>query len=118
MRTEEVCRRRGICPNTFYRWKAKYADMEISDVRKLKALESENARLNLIGMYRRTFRYRGKPRDDKRLREQMRELAYRWPRCGSRRLIVLLHREGIEVNHKKAYRIYSEEDLNVRRKRT
>ena len=33
MRTEEVCRRHGICSNTFYRWKAKYADMEISDVR-------------------------------------------------------------------------------------
>jgi len=48
MRTEEVCRRRGICPNTFYRWKAKYADMEISDVRKLKALESENAPLKRI----------------------------------------------------------------------
>lgn len=48
MRTEEVCRRHGICSNTFYRWKAKYADMEISDVRKLKALESENARLKRI----------------------------------------------------------------------
>jgi putative transposase len=39
MKTEEVCRRHGICTNTFYRWKAKYADMEISDVRKLKALD-------------------------------------------------------------------------------
>ena len=47
----------------------------------------------------------------------MRELAHRWPRFGYRRLIVLLHREGIEVNHKKAYRIYTEEDLKVRRKR-
>lgn len=48
MRTEEICRRHGICSNTFYRWKAKYGDMEISDVRKLKALESENARLKRI----------------------------------------------------------------------
>ena len=48
MRTDDVCRRDGICHNTFYRWKAKYADMEISDVRKLKALESENARLKRI----------------------------------------------------------------------
>ena len=47
----------------------------------------------------------------------MRELAHRWPRFGYRRLIVLLSREGIEVNHKKAYRIYTEEDLKVRRKR-
>lgn len=48
MRTDDVCRRHGICSNTFYRWKAKYVDMEISDVRKLKALESENARLKRI----------------------------------------------------------------------
>jgi putative transposase len=48
MKTEEVCRRHGICTNTFCRWKSKYADMEISDVRKLKALESENARLKKI----------------------------------------------------------------------
>jgi putative transposase len=48
MRTDDVCRRHGICSNTFYRWKAKYGDMEISDVRKLKALESENARLKRI----------------------------------------------------------------------
>jgi transposase InsO family protein len=39
MKTEEVCRRHGTCTNTFYRWKAKYADMEVSDIRKLKALE-------------------------------------------------------------------------------
>jgi putative transposase len=39
------------------------------------------------------------------------------PRFGYRRLIVLLQREGIPVNHKKAYRIYTEEDLKVRRKR-
>jgi len=48
MKTEEVCRRHGICTNTFYRWKAKYADMEISDIRKLKALEDENTRLKRI----------------------------------------------------------------------
>ena len=48
MKTEEVCRRHGICTNTFYRWKAKYVDMEISDIRKLEALEDENNRLKWI----------------------------------------------------------------------
>ncbi len=48
MKTDDVCRRHGICSNTFYRGKTKYADMEISDVRKLKALESENVRLKRI----------------------------------------------------------------------
>ena len=37
--TKDLCRRHGICEGTFYRWKAKYADMEISDVRRLKTLE-------------------------------------------------------------------------------
>ena len=48
MKTDDVCRRHGICRITFYRWKAKYADMEIFDVRKLKALKSENVRLKRI----------------------------------------------------------------------
>jgi transposase InsO family protein len=60
---------------------------------------SERRACHLIGMHRWTFRYPGKPRDDRSLRERMRELAHRWPRFGYRRLIVLLRREGIEVNH-------------------
>jgi putative transposase len=48
MKTDELCRRHGICTNTFYRWKAKYADMEVSDVRRLKDLEEENGKLKRI----------------------------------------------------------------------
>lgn len=48
MKTEELCRRHGICTNTFYRWKAKYADMDVSDVRRLKDLEGENSQLKRI----------------------------------------------------------------------
>jgi putative transposase len=51
------------------------------------------------------------------VRERMRELAHRWPRFGYRRLGVLLRREGMAVNHKRIYRLYTEEDLKVRRKR-
>ena len=39
--TDEVCRRHGISPQTFYRWKAKYGGLEVSDAQKLKALEDE-----------------------------------------------------------------------------
>lgn len=46
--TKDLCRRHGISEGTFYRWKAKYADMELSEVRRLKALEAENARLKRI----------------------------------------------------------------------
>ena len=46
--TEEVCRRHGISPQTFYCWKAKYGGLEVSDAQKLKALEDENRRLKTL----------------------------------------------------------------------
>lgn len=48
MKTAEVCREHGISPNTFYKWKAKYGGLEVSDARKLKGLETENARLKRL----------------------------------------------------------------------
>ena len=45
LKTGDVCRRHGISEATFYNWKAKYGGMDVSDARKLKALEVENARL-------------------------------------------------------------------------
>lgn len=47
-RTSDVCRRHGISQATFYKYKAKYCGMEPSDARKLKALESENAKLKKL----------------------------------------------------------------------
>ena len=44
-KTEEVCRRHGISSATFYKWKSKYGGLEVSDARRLKALEDENKRL-------------------------------------------------------------------------
>ena len=46
--TSEVCRRHGISSATFYKWKAKFGGMEVSDARKLKSLETENARLKKL----------------------------------------------------------------------
>ncbi len=40
--TAEVCRRHGISKQTFYRWKAKYSGMSVSDAQKLNTLEDEN----------------------------------------------------------------------------
>lgn len=45
LKTGDVCRRHGISEATFYSWKSKFGGMEVSEARKLKALEVENARL-------------------------------------------------------------------------
>ena len=44
--TVDVCREYGISSATFYKWKAKYGGLEVSDARKMKALEDENDRPN------------------------------------------------------------------------
>jgi putative transposase len=48
MPTAEVCRRHGISSATFYKWKAKYGGLEVSEARKLRQLEDENARLKRL----------------------------------------------------------------------
>ena len=47
-KTPEVCRRHGISDATFYKWKAKYGGLEISEARRLKSLEDENRRLKKL----------------------------------------------------------------------
>ncbi|HEX2758103.1 MAG TPA: transposase, partial [Thermoanaerobaculia bacterium] len=46
--TKELCRRHGITETTFYRWKAKFGGMDVSDAKRLKQLEDENRRLKHI----------------------------------------------------------------------
>ena len=46
--TKELCRKHGISEPTFYNWKAKYAGMTVSEARRLKELESENAKLKKL----------------------------------------------------------------------
>ncbi|SJN58589.1 Transposase [Vibrio ruber DSM 16370] len=44
----ELCRKHGISDATFYTWRKKYAGMDVSEARRLKALEDENARLKKL----------------------------------------------------------------------
>lgn len=44
----DLCRKHGISDATFYKWRSKYGGMDVSDARKLKALEDENARLKRL----------------------------------------------------------------------
>lgn len=46
--TKEVCRRHGICVQTFYRWRNKFGGMQVDEARRLKQLEDENRRLKRI----------------------------------------------------------------------
>ena len=44
----DLCRRHGISDATFYTWRSKYGGMEVSEARRLKALEDENAKLKRL----------------------------------------------------------------------
>ena len=45
IKPQELCRKAGVSEQTFYRWKSKYGGMEVSDAKRLKALEEQNRRL-------------------------------------------------------------------------
>ncbi len=47
-RAVDVCRKHGISGATFYKWKAKYGGLEVSDAKRLRALEDENAKLKKL----------------------------------------------------------------------
>ena len=137
--------------------------MEVSDARRLKSLEDENAKLKrlladamldvstlremlgkkrltprarrdavtwaiaekgysqrracgLVGIAPKTYRYASIRPDDNGLRKRLRKLAHERRRFGYRRLHILLRRDGVEINHKKLFRLYREERLTVRRR--
>jgi putative transposase len=46
--TVDVCRKHGISSGTFYKWKAKFGGLDVSDAKRLKALEDENAKLKKL----------------------------------------------------------------------
>ena len=48
MKAAELCRKHGISEATFYAWKAKYGGLEVSEAKRLKGLESENAKLKKL----------------------------------------------------------------------
>jgi putative transposase len=47
-KTADVCRKHGISSATFLKWKAKYGGLEVSDAKRLKGLEDENAKLKKL----------------------------------------------------------------------
>lgn len=47
-KTADVCRKHGITNTTFYRWKSKYGGLDVSEAKRLRALEEENAKLKKL----------------------------------------------------------------------
>jgi len=78
---------------------------------------SERRACQLIGAPRSSQRYRSRRPASQELRARLRAHAEARPRWGYRRLHVLLDRDGVQVNHKRVYRLYREEGLAVRRRR-
>lgn len=68
-----------------------------------------------LGVSRSTLYYRSR-KDDVDLRNEIRRLAFRYKKAGYRMILSTLLRNGWSVNHKKVYRIYSEEGLKIRTK--
>ena len=77
---------------------------------------SQRRACRVIGVDRTSVRYRSGRPDDAGVRVRLRELAAQRRRFGYRRLLILLEREGLHMNHKKLRRLYREERLQVRRR--
>ena len=78
---------------------------------------SERVACKLAGISRTGFRYQAKPRNDQALRERLKALAVQQSAYGYLLLHGILKAEGLVVNKKRTYRIYTEEGLQVRTKK-
>ena len=78
---------------------------------------SERRSCEIVGLSRTTRRYAERPKnDDDELRKQICEIAHARRRFGYRRITAKLRKSGVIVNSKRVYRIYTEENLKVRRR--
>ena len=77
---------------------------------------SQRRACGLIGLEPKTYRYASTRGDDAAVRVRLRGLAGERRRFGYRRLLILLRREGLTLNHKKLFRLYREERLSVRKR--
>ncbi len=85
----------------------------IADHLTQKYQRSERSVCRAIGFARSSCRYKSIRPQEVELRQKIRENAAKFKRYGYRRIHVLLEREGIQINHKKLFRLYSQEGLKV-----
>lgn len=84
---------------------------------RMEYLISVNRSCSLIQFQKSVYYYKPKGRDDELLRMRMKEIAAVRVRYGFWRIYILLRREGFKDNHKRMYRVYKTEGLNLRSKR-
>ena len=162
MPVKELCRKHGFSEASYYLWKAKFGGMEVSDAKRLKALEAENAKLKkllaeamlekevtrevlrkkvvsapsrrkvvrhmtiqglserqalrVVQMSASSFRYQPAPDRNRALRGQIVTLAQRYRRYGAGMIYLKLRQQGLLVNHKRVDRLYSQENLKLKRR--
>jgi putative transposase len=92
------------------------AQREVVEFIKTRKI-SERRGCQLVGINRRSHRYRRKKKPERRLIKRIRELALRHPRFGYRRIWAMLGRERLQVNLKRVYRLWRQEKLNLPKKR-
>lgn len=78
---------------------------------------SERRAGKILSISNASLRYQPRRGDDSSVRNRLKALAAERPRFGYRRLGVMMKREGLQINHKRVYRLYIEERLVLRRKR-
>lgn len=79
---------------------------------------SERRACVTVGLCRSSHRYQAKPKNDEAIRSRLRELAEQRRKFGAPRLHILLRREGHLINHKRTERLYKEEGLSLRLKKS
>src|SRR5207253_2998725 len=87
----------------------------VTAIREQHAVSRQRA-CGLMDLSRSSYYYQAQPRDDEPLRQALREKAAQRRRFGYRRLWIVLRREGWTDNHKRVFRLYREEVLQVRRR--
>jgi len=87
---------------------------EMADYLQASYQASERHSCRTLKIHRFTYRYQSKRCDQAFLRKRIKEIASVRIRYGYRRIHVLLKREGWEINHKRVYRLYRQEGLNLR----
>ncbi|MBK7507873.1 MAG: IS3 family transposase [Comamonadaceae bacterium] len=119
---KELCRNGGFSDATFYKWRARFGGMQVSQAQRLRELESENAKLKRLlaaahlDMHALKSVLGANPMTQD-LTGKIVEIAHVRRRFGYRRIHDMLRPEFPGVNHKRMYRLYRQANLTVRRRK-